>query len=260
MANNLFTRLGWALKKPVEEEQPEVEDKEGDFRRSVNDQLSFKTAEMYKTAMPKEFLEELMGKYNYKTLFFGARKVARLCDICRSILDIEINEGMSEFNDSEPLIKKEDQNDVLRLLFYMCWLIPIVIREYTLSNKAKEKLEPLFKKWLAEDYSLVKAVELDLVLDGVFEGINCSDNVVLNIFHDALRIEDSYGNSRIDLSSMRTTLGKNQVFAKHSRLRADKNITPTWIVYFSDLMGTEKLIDVNKKEEDDAYASDDGIS
>jgi len=197
MSDNLFTRMGWSLKKPLIDNQKgdttkEVVDEGLEFRLSTNDKLSLNTAKMYSTAMTKDFFDTLISEYNYKDIIFGSRKVARLCDLCRSILDIEMQEGLSEFNDKEPNFKKSDHNDVLRLLFYMCWLFPIPLRKHTQMKDVRSAYSEKFKQWLVFDYELVKELEVELILEGVFKGINSPDNPILDIFHDALRIEDSY--------------------------------------------------------------------
>ncbi len=256
--DNLFSRLGFGVKKAsTKVEIPEHLKEEIERDKAALDELAEKdaveTSEMYHRMLPTEFVEELQKHNDYSCTQWGARKVARLLNISRNILDVEIfSEGR--------VLKEENREDVLRYLMFMCWLVPIPIKKYHTSRDVDVVYKEKMRKWLIEDFSLLTDMEAKLVLEGVFSRTNVKPgNPILDIFHDALRFEEMQFGIEVDPNFMRTPLGKNPVFRARAKKSASNNLTPHWMLYLQELKGLS-LLDREKALEDEEYMGDDGIS
>lgn len=257
MSDNLFSRLGFRVGKPVVEvEVPEAVKKANvelsDKRKVRYAQDAIDAAEMYHAMLPEDFIKELMKHNDYLCLQWGGRKVARLINLCRNILDIEILTDGTKLEES-------DRADVLRLLVLMCWMFPIPLKQHFKMGNVEKKYRDIMISWLAT-YGLVKEFEAELVLKGVFEGVMAPENPVLNIFHDALRYEEAQFGYKLNFDCMRTELGKNKVFGVHAQKSSQANFSPHWMHHIQDMYGVQGLVDVEKAMSDEDSSREDGIS
>jgi hypothetical protein len=255
---NLFSRLGFNISKPeiVREVEPKIEAQlaraEKD-RKALgvreNEQLSERIAEI----VPLPLLQELMKHNDYLCVQWGSRKVGRMVNACRSILDHEIHTEGSK-------IKPENERSVTKLLVLMCILTPVPIKHYMLRESVEEEFRLLFSNWLDADGVNVNADEKKFVIDAVFSGIKCPENPILNIFHDALRIEEAHFGFNVKSEYLRTSLCQNLVYLKYAQKSSANNVTPGWLEKYQELMSVDNFVDVSKAKEDDTYNKGDIIS
>jgi hypothetical protein len=255
--DNLFSRLGFRVTKPsvkitVPDDVAIEHAKLSAQRRAKYEHDAIETAEMYFDVLPLPFIIKMMEHNDYLCLQWGGRKVARLVNLCRNTLDIEILTDGRELNEI-------DRAPVLRLLVLMCWLFPIPLKQHLKMVDVESHYRPLIKDWLIS-YKLVQESEVELVLSGVFEGVMVRKNAVLDIFHDALRYEESQFGYKLNPGLMRTVLGENDVFRVHAQKNSQSNLAPHWLSHLQDLYGVEGLIDKALAKSDEEYAEQDGIT
>lgn len=264
---NLLSRLGAVLSKPnvqvTSTLSPEQQALHDENKKKLVDAYASDavlTAKMYHAMMPDGLLQKMMQENNYLCVQWGSRKVARLLNLCRGMLDVEVHRDVEE-SESANRPTVEQQDHVLSLLFWMCWLVPIPIKSYMLRDDVDEHYKPIFRSWLVNEFAVLNDAECDLVLEGVFSGTSTvQGNVVLDIFHDALRFEESQFGVNCPDSLMRTELGKNRVFAVQSQRKSASNLTPHWMLHFQELKGIDHLVSKEASAKDEAYAEQDGIS
>tara|TARA_Y100000310_G_scaffold99483_1_gene97328 strand:- start:48233 stop:49012 length:780 start_codon:yes stop_codon:yes gene_type:complete len=254
---NLFSRLGFSVEKPqVEVTIPDAVVKANramdEKRKTVWERDSRDTAQMYHDMLPTDFIKLLQEHNDYMCVQWGGRKVARLCNLSRNILDLEI------ITEDRPLEEK-DRAPVLKLLVLMSWLVPIPVKRHFTQKDVESEYRPLMKSWLCEEYSLVNEAEADLILAGVFENINVGENPVLNIFHDALRIEEAQFGNIVTEDFMRTYLGKVTIFRGSSQRNSKANLTPHWLIYLQELKSISGLVDPEQAKKDEEYNEKDAI-
>lgn len=264
---NLLSRLGAVLSKPTVQitstlspEQKAVHDESRKQLVEAYASDAIATAKMYAAMMPDGLLQKIMHENNYLCVQWGGRKVARLLNLCRGMLDVEVHRAS---DDGEVVARPtvEQQEHVLFLLFWMCWLFPIPLKACMMRNNVDEHYRPIFRHWLVNEFAVINDAECDLVLEGVFLGTSTvPGNVVLDIFHDALRFEESQFGMNCPESLMRTELGKNRVFAVQSQRKSASNLTPHWMLHFQSLKGVDGLVSTEASAKDEAYAAQDGIS
>lgn len=259
MRSNLFARLGFKVEKPVvtkklSKKVSEELEKDREKLRILYLKDTIETAKMYHDIIPDDFIKEVLKHNDYLCVQWGGRKVARLLNICRNILDVEIITAGTELDE-------KDREHVLYLLIWMCWLFPIPLKAYLKMDNVEKHYIPIFKKWLIEDFNLLEEDELDLVLNGVFLGYKTkAGNPVLDIFHDALKFEDAQFDMGFNVLEMRTNVGKLKTFKIKTQRDSRANLTPHWLFHFQDHKGVTGLVDKEKSLEDEEYAEKDGIS
>jgi len=257
--SNLFSRLGFRLTKPeVQKKLPKkISDaliKDNEERIKLYKKDTQETAEMYHSLIPNELVLKMMGANDYLCVQWGSRKVARLLNLCRNILDIEILTEGTELGE-------KDREHVLYLLVWACWLFPIPLKHHLKMENTNEHFLPIFKKWLIEEHNLISESEFNLVMNAVFLGVSTKPgNPVLDIFHDALRFEEAQFDMTTDEKYMRTKLGKSRTFKIKSQKDSRSNLTPHWMFEFQDLKGITGLVDKEKALKDEEYYEKDGIS
>lgn len=258
--SNLLSRLGFGVSKTetrvelpdhIKKELEESNKKREEYVKAESEE----TAVLYGDMFPTEFIERLCEHNDYNCTQWGARKVARLSNLCRTILDIEI---ITE-KEGRPL-KEKDRTVALRYLATMCWLVPIPIKKYFRMKEVDKIYREKMHHWLVHEFSLFSEKEANLILEGVFSRTDLKvGNPILDIFHDALRFEEMQFGIDVHHDFMRTELGKNKVFKVGAKKSARNNLTPHWMIRFQELKGVE-LFDYKKALEDEEYMKNDGIS
>ncbi len=259
MTQNIFSRIGYYFSKPevvssVPDEITQELNKINAQRKALYGKDTVEAAEMYDQMLPTAIIEELMFYHNYMCLQWGSRKVARLTNICRNILDVEIYT-------EDSAIEEEHREHAFGLLVWMCWLTPIPIKAYLTRPDADEFYKKEFAVLLTEKNKVVDEKELKIILAGVFEGVNSQKgNPILDIFHDALRFEEAQFGLELDDSVMRTTLGQNGVFKIKAQKDSRSNLTPHWMFALQELKSLTGLVDKIRSIKDEEYAEQDGIN
>lgn len=258
MISNLFSLLGFTVEKPEVRVTipPEIKaklDRDKEKLIALYGKDAIDTAEMYNEQMPKEVMVRISEFNDFQCVQWGSRKSARLLNLCRNILDIEI------FDETRPL-SEGDRKHVLFLLMWMCWLVPIPIKNYLLMSNSDEVFREKIKSWMVDEFKVLTEREANLVIEGVFERDEVKKgNPVLDIFHDALKYESAQFGMKVKLDDMRTALGKNEVFRVKAEKDARNNSTPHWLFHLQDLMGLP-IVNKAKAKEDNDYMGDDGIT
>jgi hypothetical protein len=257
---SFLRRLGFSIEKPtVEVTLPEGMQQELDEmtekRHALYRKDTAETAAMYNLWIPTDVFTELCELHNYKCVMWGARKFARLLNLCRNTLDIEISKIDS------PIVRSE-RHDILKILMWMSLLYPIPIKHYRKNPNAQSDLTKVFKEMLL-DHDVLSEAEFDLVMVGVFDGVQTSPgaNVLLDIFHDALRWEDAqFDLPALHADNMRTDLGKNRVFTIKARKDSRNNLSPFWLAALQDLKGRGDIfVNAEGAEETRIQSESDGI-
>lgn len=273
---SLLKKLGFVFEKPekVEAVLPEEVRKKIEAmtsaRRKVYRQDSIETAAMYAEWIPTDTFNTLCEFHNYLCVMWGSRKSGRLLNLCRNILDVEIstNEALMSGDVGEEEVVPElrlyesDRDNVLKILMWMCLLYPIPIKHYMKDPNTEDNLTKKFNDWLLETKVVGKGA-FDIIVAGVFDGSNTEprENIILDIFADALRWEDAqFASANLNPEVMRTRLGKNPVFSVKARRDSKNNLSPVWLDILQGLKGREDFVDPLSSEEAEANAKNDGIS
>jgi hypothetical protein len=256
---NLLDKLGFKISKPKaviripakisEKNKAIIERRKALYRKD-----SLETAEMYASWITDQALFDISTIHNYRCVMWGSRKFARLLNLSRNILDVEI---LTESSDLE----EADRTSILKLLMWLSLITPIPIKRYHLSNNAEAESKILLKDMLMVKNKLFKDAEFNLIMEGVFEGTNTvKGNSVLDIFHDALRFEEAQFGSPCPKEWMRTELGKNEVFRVKAHRDSTANSSPDWLVEFQRIKKIDTFVDASKARENTMSSEDDGIS
>jgi hypothetical protein len=273
---SLLKKLGFVFEKPEKVEGVLPDDVREKIeamtseRRKLYRRDSVEAAQMYEEWIPTETFNALCDFHKYTCIIWGSRKVGRLLNLCRNILDVEIstNEavlsgGVSEKETPHHMrLYESDREAVLKVLMWMSLLYPIPIKHFIKDPNTEENLTKKFKEWLLDTH-LVNAEEFSLIIAGVFDGMetNPKENIILDIFSDALHWERSqFESSKINPESMRTCLGQNPVFSVKAVKDSKNNLSPVWLDILQGLKGREDFVDPISSEESEANKNRDGIS
>lgn len=273
---SLLEKLGFVFEKPEKIEgvlPDDVKEKIESMtreRRQLYRRDSVDTAEMYEEWLPTKTFNTLCDFHNYSCVMWGSRKVGRMLNLCRNILDVEIstNEAMLsgdiESDDTPPHMRlyESDRGVALKLLMWMSFLYPIPIKHFIKDPDAEENLTRKFKEWLFDE-KIVNNDEFNIIIAGVFDGIETepNENIILDIFSDALFWETSqFESAKLNPELMRTNLGKNPVFGVKAVRDSKNNLSPVWLDILQGLKGREDFVDPVSSEEAKANNERDGIS
>jgi hypothetical protein len=254
----IFEKLGFKVKKTTFEKvmDPEVAAKLDAMRarrQTLYRKDSMETAALYADWLPTTLFDTLLAVHDYQCVMWGSRKFGRLLNLCRNILDIEVHK-------ENAVLTKDDNESVLKLLFWICLLYPIPIKHYLKCKDVEGKWRPQFEQWLSSAGVLTED-EISLVMHGVFEGVDAdAGNPVLDIFHDALRIEEiQFDIQPCPKEWMRTELGANPVFLVKARKDSLGNVSPAWLELLQVHKKSEAFVDVILAKERREVMEDDGI-
>lgn len=261
----VWRKLGAYFQKPVEVRK-ELDPKTKKELEEYNEKLSEyhlkvrKTnTELYTSIVPKELLQLLMEHNDYKCTQWGSRKFARLVNLARNILDVEMHsqEGYA-FNKKTA---KQEERFIIKLAVLMALFFPIPLKKALSDPKSEDRYKILFRTWLVDDFKILDGEEYEIFEAGVFDGVkNEPGNVVLDIFHDALRFEESQFGYTVNPKIMRTVLGKNVVFTAKAKKESERNLTPGWVFNFQAAYDVDTFVDEEKSLADNEAMYEDGIT
>lgn len=202
-------------------------------RQARYDKDTEETATLYASWLPVGMLTKLCDMHNFMHIHWGSRKTGRLMNICRNILDIE----MSKENNT---ITREQTNDVLKLFLWCSLLYPITILWGLRVESIDDHFRSTFEGYLKE--AGVTKDERNLILHAVFNPKNTTPgNVVLDVWHDAVRFEDSQFDYPYIQEHMRTDLGKNKVFYSKVKRDSSSNLSPHWLMLLQEIQGETRF-------------------
>lgn len=258
--SNLLAKLGFTSQKSkVIDERPnekKIADSEITKRRlQLQEQWAKEAALLYHEMIPNEVLSVLIEHHDFSCHQWGGRRFARLVNWCSNCLDIEIHSESGAFDES-------DRKYVLTLLVWMSILFPIPIKWHLKRKDNDAYWLSIFEGILLKGKHRLRLSEFELVMVGVFEGSSAAPgNPVVDIFHDAIRFEESQYITPVPVSTMRTLLGKNPAFRTKAHKEVRANLSPHWLFEFQKIKGVDgKMVDVEKAIRDEKYSSKDGIS
>lgn len=258
--SNLLAKLGFVSQKPkMVDSRPEEKKKEDnvirDKRISLQAKWAKESALLYHEIIPTEILESLLEHHDYRCVQWGGRRFARLVNWCSNCLDMEIHNEDGAF-------QEEDRKHVLSLMVWISLLFPLPIKTHMKIKDSRAHWEGVLRKILLKGKRKLRVEEFDLIMEAVFEGSSTlPGNPILDVFHDAVRFEESQYLTPVPVEQMRTSLGKNSAFRVKAHKEVRANLTPHWLFEFQKLKGLDgKLVDVDKAKKDEDYNSKDAIS
>lgn len=253
-----LSRLGFKLNKvtkaaPDLEQQHElIEDealKEAKAKRAalyLSD--AQEVAKQYATWIKPETLKKLCDNHDFLQVQWGGRKSARLINLCRNILDIvTINNAQRQ---QSGIIEQHDKDNVLKLLFWAALLYPMTVMWSLKVENVENRFTDRFTQWMKE--SKLYDEEISLILHMVFHtSESTNENLVVNIFHDALKLEEMQFNFAHVPEIMRTELGKNRVFAAKVKRDCQANLMPSWLKFFQEHLNETRLYPMGVEDVND---------
>lgn len=261
----VWRKLGAYFQKPVAQRK-ELDPKTKKELEEYNEKLSEyhlkvrqKNTALYTSLVPKELLLLLMEHNDYKCTQWGSRKFARLVNLARNIIDVEIH-SQEGYVFNKKTVKKEEQF-IIKMTLLMALFFPLPLKKALSDPKADEKYKVLFRTWLVDDFGILDCEEFEIFEAGVFNGVkNEPGNVVLDIFHDALRFEESQFGYTVNPNIMRTVLGKSVVFTAKAKKESERNLTPGWVLNFQAAYNIDSFVDEEKSLADNEAMYEDGIT
>jgi hypothetical protein len=254
---SLLEKLGFRISKPeikykLPPEISKASQKVNKDRKALYEKDAQETALLYSGWIGKETFDKVVALHDYRCVIWGSRKFARLTNLSRNILDVDI------FKD-DPVLFEKDRNSVTKILMWMSLLFPVPIKRYHLGHGAEEECKKEILT-LLEGTDLLEA-EVSLVIEGVFLGVSTvKGNPILDIFHDALKYEEVQFGNPCEPKLMRTELGRNDIFLIKAHRDCSANRCPDWVLYLQEHMDVENFVNKTKAQEDSAYDDLDGIS
>jgi hypothetical protein len=255
--SNLFSRLGFSFQKPevfstLSEEEKARRAKDEEARKLLGEKENAKLANYVSLIIDKPLIDKMMVHCDFLCLQLGSRKVGRLINHMRAILDHCVH-------DPEHKITQDSQKSIEKIIVMLAFLTPIPVKHYMKRDGVEGEFRDHFKNWLSESEAFNEE-ETQFIIDAVFVGVNVESHPVLDIYHDALRIEESMYGSSCDPDLFRTSLCRNKAFMKYAGRLSESNTAPGWLFYYQENVGVEGFVDIEKAKDDDLYTEEDGIS
>jgi len=251
---NLLEKLGFRFQKPDKVEttiDPEVKaeldenvKKRKEIAQDHSKQLASRVLNTYLSA---SFLRELVLHHDFTNPLWGARRVARVYNYASNILDIEIIEGRLEESDREPL-------SALLMIISFFHVMPVkdILRMENADDKYKALYARFLKNMCKEKGESVSddTIRMICVASLSWEQTIPGENVVVDIFHDACRLDGIFFDQEPTKNLMRTELAKNDSFRAWTKKISVNNTSPNWMVYLQELVEGLVLVgDIDEEEE-----------
>lgn len=258
----LLSRLGFSLSKVLKND-PEKPDEEAEDsspeilamkekRKDLYSRDALSVAEEYATYITPSLLKSLCDQHDFMHPHWGSRKVGRLVNLCRNILDIVIL-------GNESVLTQSDMKPVLKLLFWCSILYPMTVIWVLKVEDVEKHFSSTFDAFLKE--ANLSTDERSLILHAVFNDTRTSDeNIVMNIWHDALKLEEMQFGYAYMPELMRTSLGKNSVFSAKAKRDCLSNLSPHWLLHFQELLGETRFSSSEVAMNQDKHHDDDAIT
>jgi|AntDeeMinimDraft_5_1070356.scaffolds.fasta_scaffold25322_2 hypothetical protein len=258
--SNLLAKLGFTSQKPkVVDDRPAEKIKADNEtlkkRLDLQSKWAKEAALLYHEMIPDEVIEKLRAHHDYKCHQWGGRRFGRLVNWCSNCLDIEINNEDGAFEEA-------DRKHALTLLVWMSLLFPIPIKGHLKRSNNDAYWRKIFESIFLKGKHQLRHSEFELVMAAVFEGSSSDPgNPLLDIFHDAVRFEETQYIDPVPIHTMRTLLGKNPAFRTKAHKEVRANLSPHWVFELQKLKGMDgELVDVEKAKRDEEYSTKDAIS
>lgn len=222
-------------------------------RMEISKRYTLEFAEHVAGVLCVEDFHKLSEYHDYRDVRFGARRVARVINYARGILDYEVNHP-------EPGLDKAQFNwahDILVLSAFFHVLPSVFSLKYdNHKEKAKEVISEVLKDydWLSEnDVKLIVDVSLSA------HEIPAGEHIVVDVMNDALVLDDQYFVGSIASQNLRCRASKQEAYQQWSKKVSVRNLSPNWLIYLQDIWGTDKLsliTHANVEEYTDAVEED----
>lgn len=231
---SIFDALGWVFQKPTAEVHV-PEDIQAEFdetikeRRTIAKSNSELLAEkMDGVYMNKEALLRISSAHDFTNPLWGSRRAARVFNYASNILDMEIVNGRAE---------EEDRIACTMLIAYLSFfhVMPVkdVLRVKDVDAKYTKIFTDIIKESALAERTTVSQGTIDMLCLGAlsWEKTIPGDNMVLDIFHDACRLDGVFFGQDAHMDVMRTELAKNESFRSWTKKVSINNSSPTWLIY-----------------------------
>lgn len=262
---SIWSKLGAVFEKPTlkrKELSPEAKKEIAEYNEKLagfHSKVRTENSALYSSFVPKALLQRLMTYNDYRCTQWGSRKFGRLVNLARNIIDVEIH-SEEGFQFDRLTVSKEEQL-ILKINVLMALFFPIPLKAALAKPDADVEFKALFQAWLVDEFKLLTLSEYEIFEAGVFAGVNNEPgNVILDVFHDALRFEEAQFGYRLDPRVMRTVLGKSVTYGTKVKKESERNLTPGWVFNFQALYDIDDFVDETKALEDNEAMHEDGIS
>ena len=262
---SIWSKLGAVFEKPTlkrKELSPEAKKEIAEYNEKLagfHSKVRTENSALYSSFVPKALLQRLMTYNDYRCTQWGSRKFGRLVNLARNIIDVEIH-SEEGFQFDRVTVSKEEHL-ILKINVLMALFFPIPLKAALAKPDADDEFKALFQAWLVDEFKLLTLSEYEIFEAGVFAGVNNEPgNVILDVFHDALRFEEAQFGYRLDPRVMRTVLGKSVTYGAKVKKESERNLTPGWVFNFQALYDIDDFVDETKALEDNEAMHEDGIS
>lgn len=230
----ILEKLGFVFQKPTAEvhvpEELQAEfDKTIKERRTLAKSNSELLAEkMDGTYMNRDALIRMSSTHDFTNPLWGSRRAARVFNYASNILDMEIVNGRAE---------EEDRIACMMLISYLSFFHVMPVKDVLRVKDVDAKYTKIFTDIINEGARSTKTTvsksTIDMLCLGAlsWERTIPGENMVLDIFHDACRLDGVFFGQDAHLSIMRTELAKNESFRSWSKKVSINNSSPTWLIY-----------------------------
>lgn len=206
----------------------------------------------YARWVPDGLLGEMCDRHNFMHVHWGSRKVGRLTNLCRNILDVEMLQEHAG-------ITRDDFEPMVKLFFWSSMLYPMTVMWALKVEDVDSHFRKLFTDWLSR--AGLSKDETQLILHAVFLGHQTvPGNIVLDVWHDALKLEEMQFGFGYLPETMRTTLGKNQVFATKAKRDCSANLSPHWLLVMQSELNETRFSHADIAGASDQLQAEDSIS
>lgn len=221
-------------------------------RQARYDKDTEDTASLYSKWIPADVFKQICDGHNFLHAHWGSRKVGRLTNLCRNILDVECSrEGSDVF--------AKDFHPILRMLLWCSLLYPTTV----MWALRVENVEHHFKEKFANYLSAAgfNGDEQKIMLHAIFTETRTEPgNIVLDVWHDALRFEEMQFGYIYSPDVMRTSLGKNKVFSAKAKRDGSANLSPHWLMLLQEHLGETRFTNEKITFTSDETGKKDSIS
>lgn len=230
----ILEKLGFVFQKPTAEVHV-PEDLQAEFDETIKERRTLAKSnsellaeKMDGTYMSRTALLRISSTHNFTDALWGSRRAARVFNYASNILDMEIVHGRAE---------EEDRIACMMLISYLSFfhVMPVkdVLRVKDVDAKYTKIFTEIIKDSARAENTTVSQGTIDMLCLGAlsWEKTIPGENMVLDIFHDACRLDGVFFGQDAHLDIMRTELAKNESFRSWAKKISINNSSPTWLIY-----------------------------
>lgn len=205
--------------------------------QSLAEQQDRKVSAQYARWITTDVFKEIIAYHNYLDNLWGSRKFGRLMNHCASMLDME------RCYDAFPI---EDFEVHLEQVFWMCLFSVIPVKRLYFNPGSEDEIKTDLVRWMKMVGRLSEAQMIN-VINAVFawDQIPVSEmehdqgRFSMNAYHDAMRLEEIAFGVKIDIKTLRTHIGRNEVYYAYAVKLIANNRQPSWLLLLQELLSVE---------------------